>query len=275
MKIKKIMVYAVLVLMLPIIQLVINKLYSLYYDKTYINLNDSSKLKNFEILKVTTTGRLDFVHTDLSENNISVIHFDTVTLNFKIIAKKYIKNNNEETDCITFDSNGKILEMDKYIPRETENDYFIDYERVDGKGNLLYEQPNVKIDSIDHFKNCIVVGNQIPPFPKWKDKASPIYVHHFSKDDFNGRKLNPFRLGGINGNSVSSVWYGLGYCNVRFEDEIIRIKIPFGMNSLFLSATDFDYYAQLNYYSLPEPHLNKVPVRLLVLNDDIYLIRRK
>jgi hypothetical protein len=275
MKIQKIILYATIVLALPIIQLIINKLYSIYYNKTYIKLDDSSSLKKFEVVKVPTQGKLEFFFTDLSANGNSVIYFDTIALNFKIVIKKYMENDNKETDYVTFDQKGNIIEIDKYIPRQTETDYLFDNKRVDGKGKVLYEQQNVKTDSIDHFKNCILVGNQIPPFPKWKERTSPIYVYHFSKDEFYSGKLNPFKIMGINGSSPTSVWYGMAYCNVRFENEIVRIKIPFGLNSLFLNATDYDYYAQLNYYSLPEPYLNRIPVRLLVLDHEVYLIRRK
>lgn len=245
---------------IPFVQLFVNKLYSLHFDKTYSHLDDVSSSDVFEIKNVTIKA----------EHYISTMYLDTIHLVFKVAVTSYIEHNNEETDYITFDKTGKIIEMDKFIPRQTETDYLIDQIKLDGNGRVIEQNENIKMDSADYFKNSIPLKEELSISPKWKDKSSPIYIKHFSKERFNISALNPFKFAGINGNPRSGVWYGFAYCDINMNDHNLKVKIPFGYENFFLTTDG--YFSNLSYYSVPENYLPILPVRFLLLSNKLYMI---
>jgi hypothetical protein len=258
-----------IILCLVAIPLIVNRIYSSFLNKTYTDLNEIHE-KGYIVKKVPLKGQLRFESNDSSENHWSSIYMDTAKLNFKVITTSYAGSNNSVTAYVTFDTTGKILETERYIPHDINGDYVVDLETKDGNDKVIRIVKNVKPDASKHLQDCILLDGVLPPWPNWKDRASPIYIQHFSKTTLDLAELNPFVIGGLNGSAPTSVWYGVAYCDIQFMDQILKIKIPFGYNSLFFNTND--YYSNLQYYRLPQQFEKSVPARMITLDDDVYII---
>ncbi|SHF24329.1 hypothetical protein SAMN04488522_102554 [Pedobacter caeni] len=259
------------ILLIALVPLLVNRIYSARLDKSYRDLTDFSKADGYTLKKVSIKGKLQFQHTDSSADYVSFIYMDTVNLNFKVITKIYTGvGDHYETAYVTFDQTGKIIETDRYIPFETETTYQFDRETLDAEGKVIRRVKDVETDSINNVKNCVLLNGLLPPWPKWKEKSSPVYIRHFAKKELNWSELNPFQLAGINGSGNVSVWSGFAYCDLQFMGKTVKLKIPFGYDSLFFNTND--YYADLQYYTLPEEFMKKLPVRFIQLKNDIYVL---
>jgi hypothetical protein len=259
----------IIILSLVAIPLIVNRIYSIVLDRSYTGLSNIHG-KGYILRKVPLKGQLSSETNELSANSRSSIYMDTVKLNFKVITTSHAGNNNTITAYVTFDQKGRILQTERYIPHETNGDYVVDLETRDGNDKVMQIVKDVKQNSLNHLEDCVLLDGVLRPWPNWKDRASPVYIQHFSKTTLNLSELNPFRIGSINGSSPTSVWYGAAYCDIKFMDQILKIKIPFGYNSLLFNTNDF--YANLQYYGLPKQMEKSMPVRMMTLDDDVYTI---
>ena len=265
------LIIIVAIVLAIVIPLLINRMLAARLNGSYADLSIFSRGVGYTVTKLPIQGRLEFETNDSSADYVSSIYMDTLSLNFKVITKVYTGAHDDfETIYITFNQDGKILEKDRYIPIQTDTAYQINREKQDGKGNITLLANDVK-DDVNHMLNCKLLDGVLPPWPKWKQRSSPIYINHFAMEHFHPSELNPFHIGGINGNGTTSIWSGTAYCDLRFMDRLVKLKIPFGYNSL-VSFTN-DYYADLQYYRLPKAFERKIPVRFLQLENDIYMIR--
>lgn len=264
----------ILLLLIVVVPLIVNRIYSAILDKDYPELTNFPGDKGYVLKKIPLKGKLEFQHTDSSADYTGFIYMDTVTLNFKVVTKTYAgSHDNYETAYITFDKSGKILETDSYIPKQTDSTYQVDRETINGNGEVIRKEKSVKTEAVNHLQNCILLNGVLPPWPKWKNRSSPVYINHFSKRELNLSELNPIRFGGINGGAKTSVWYGFAYCDVQFLGKIVKVKIPFGYDSLLLNTNE--YYAQLQYYTLPDAFIKSMPIRFIKLDNDVYVISAK
>jgi hypothetical protein len=252
-----------------VIPLVVNRIYSTILDKTYTDLGNIHG-KGYILKKVPLKGQLGSESNNLSANYISSIYMDTVEHNFKVITTSYAGSNDYITDYITFDPTGRILETERYIPYDMDGQYVFNLETLDEDEKVIRVVKNVVPERAKHLGDCILLDGLLQPWPNWKDRASPVYIQHFSKTTLNIPNLNPFRLMGINGDAPTSVWYGTAYCDIQFGDQILKIKIPFGYDSLLFNTND--YYSALQYYRLPEQFEKAMHVRMITLDDDVYMI---
>ena len=257
----------------------------MYYNRYYSNLDEASISGDFTVNKIASKGRIDFHFSEemavstsnsdtiMPESITSHIYLDTIHNNLKVSVASYTSGRNEQTDYITFNSTGNIIETNQFIPRETGEGYYIDNITLDSKGKIIRILRDVK-DNLrtEQFKNCILLHPALPNFPKWREETSPVYIRHFSKDEFNGSALNPFKFGGINGSSTASVWYGNAYCDIRIGNRMVKLKIPFGYNNLLLTRSE-DYYAELEYYILPKPYFPNSTTGILISNDNLYIFK--
>lgn len=269
---KMYLIIIVAILSAILIPLLINRIFASILNGSYADPGSFSKGVGYTLTKLPIQGDLEFDTNDSSADYVSSIYMDTLNLNFKVIAKVYAgSHDNFETIYITFDQYGKILEKDRYIPLQTDTRYQLNREKSDGDGNVALRASDVKKDAVNHILNCRLLDGVLPPWPKWKQRTSPVYISHFAMEDFHPSDLNPFEIGGINGNGRTSIWYGTAYCDIRFMDKLVKLKIPFGYDNLLWFTND--YHAKLQYYKLPKEFEHKIPVRFLQLEHDIYILR--
>lgn len=248
------------------------RIYAGILNRSYSELSSPVKSKNVAIDEIPFSGRLDFEHTDSSANYVSSIYLDTLALTFKVVVKNYTGHaDNEETSFITFNRLGEIISTEKYTPVETNNNYHINQQSYTGNGTLIATYIDVKIKPEEHLMHTVLLPGLLKPFPSWKEKSSPVFVRHFVKKKVNLSQLNPFRIGGINGNKKVSIWEGTAYCDVKFENDILKLKLPFGYDALLFNYAD--YYSELQYYKMPAGFEKRFSVKFIQLNNKLYIVR--
>lgn len=288
MKKRKIILLSIaIIILIPVLMLLIEKLYALYYNKSYPSAEQFTKQESWIMTKVPVQGKIDFhfsqppvrsmtvidpTDTIMPETITSSIYLDTINNHFKISTKYYVGNNNEGIDYTTFDLQGKVLQVDQFIPKENKQGYFVHHFIRSGTGKLIQHLSDVKTKGEELFNNCILIKNLLPPFPKWKDKDGPVYIRHFLKQKFNSDEINPFLIGGINGHGRSSLWYGLAYCDVTIGNDQIKLKLPFGSDSTLFDTGE--YSADLHYYALPKVYEQAGPLALMISDNQLYVIHK-
>jgi len=270
---KMLLVLISLIIALCCLSALYNFFFGLVLNKSYKALNGHFRTESFAVDQVPFTGRLVFEHTDSSANYVSSIYLDTLNLTFKIVLKNYTGHaDNEETSFLTFNAKGKILSVEKFVPVETDDQYRINQLSYDERGVLIGTKSDVKLISAALLTNSVLLPGVLKPWPSWKNRSSPVFVRHFVKKKINLSQLNPFRIGGINGNRKVSIWEGTAYCDLKFDNYNLKLKLPFGYDALLFNYAD--YYSELQYYKMPAGFEKDLQIRIIQLDDKIYVVRR-
>ena len=267
----KLPVKIILVLVLisiPLFILLINKLYSIYYDRVYKDINLGLETKFYTIKKINVNGNFIFHFGEEGKCFASggedlygsYLYFDTSGLNFRLVTNRYVPSTvegmsgSEVKVYYTLDQNGNVTES---------TDLSSDNDRI-----------------ANGFNECKLIKDDFLTYQKWQDKTKTIYLKHFSKNKFVWESLNP--LGGIGnptGGQTCPSWEGFGYYDLKLKDETVSFKAPCENGSLLLS-NDYDYSTGLHYYKLPEHIKNVEDISFLVYVKNfevhsLYFIKRK
>lgn len=240
---------------LPFSTLLINKIWSIYYDRTYINIEKGASSDHYSIRKIEVPGYT------------FKFHFSSERA---VLADKTGKS--EQADAsgyLYFDTLKKhiILETEEYIPANTQGDggdMLTHYLRIDLDGKIIEDVKGFYIAGTELLKNSVLLNNELLPFQKWSDPSQAVYMKHFSKNKFNSTCLNPLRgIGNPTGSSPCNYWDGFGYYDIRFNEEVLKVKIPCGSSALFFSE-DHEYATGLDYYQLPDSFRDEFNIAFLV-----------
>jgi len=270
-----------LLIAFPFIVAGVNQVVSLCYDLSYKKLGKYITSKNYTLQHIVLPGRpstseansdmIDslYVHPLKLDSNGNVdtlnsdppvyvkysgqVYLDTIAYNFKIqsIEDSTTAEGNVQdgrSRMITFDTYGNILSMVEYP---------------------LFGNPEL-------IKSCILLKDIILPFQPWQDHKQPIYLNHFSRDDFNSYCLNPLRgWGSSNGAGNCYYWSGEGYYNIRIGGETLKFKAPLQMNALvFPEDHEIEPYT-LNFSVVPERFHKKLNAAFLVSHNQLYMTAKK
>ena len=276
MKYKKAYVFTGTILCLIALTYGYNRLYSLFLNKEYTVIDHYAAGAKYKIRKLALDGKIVFKPIDLPGADPGVIYFDTLLRQFQITTQTYTDDRLEQNNVYTLDGEGNVLTVDQYVPNERDSSYQIDKITRNGFGKIISRIKNVAGEDHygeDHYAPIIPITALLPPWPKYRDKSSPVYIRHFDQAQLNLSDLNPLRLAGMNGGRPSAAWTGIAYCDVTFLSEILKIKLPFDKDNLFFSSNDF--YADMQYYVLPKKYARALDVAFLKIDEDIYMIEPK
>lgn len=248
-----------------------NRVYSLFLNKEYSAIDSYSSPGKYKITKIATEGKIVFTPIDLPGADPGVIYFDTLLHQFKITAQTYTEEGQEQNNVYTFDGRGKILLIDQFVPIERDSSYQTDKVTLNGSGKIISRTNN--IPDGEHYTNAIPIIAILPPWPKYSDNSSPVYIRHFDKARLNLSDLNPLRLAGMNGGRPSAAWSGIAYCDVTFNQEVLKVKIPFDNANLFFGSNEF--YADLQVYSLPKAYANHLDIAFLTIDEEMFIITQR
>jgi len=190
---KILLISTAILLLITLVPLAVNRIYSAMLDKTYTNLSNSSG-KGYKLIKVPIKGKLEYQQNELFGDNEGYIYMDTVTHNFKLATVAYAGFDDADlTTYFTFNTQGSIILTERYIPRQTEDGgYRLDKETLNSKGKVIQVIKDAEINPGKRSPNCILLKGDLSTFPKWKERSSLVYIRHFSKREFNLSALNPF-----------------------------------------------------------------------------------
>lgn len=236
----------------PLLIVAANKLLSVYYNREYTDAYKGASSKSYMITKLDLPQRLSF-------------HFS---------SQRAVMPGEEPEESIT-----SHIFYDKTIQKAfvvTEGYYqhkeygqmpLVENFSIENNGNIT------KTDSIP--PTAKLVKDELIPFQHWKDKTQIIYMRHFAKQDFDPPSLNPFQgMGNPTGGSPSYYWDGPGYYDVKFKNEVIKVKFPC-KSGAFLLSDDYDYNTGLSYYIPPGEDIAFIVDYKNHEPTEVYMIKRK
>ncbi|WP_129715254.1 hypothetical protein [Pedobacter sp. SYP-B3415] len=278
-KVLKIALIVVILLAIPAILLIANRLKAHRLDLTYAALGDHIESRNFILEELTLKGktleyyRFDGEFDQAGELDSALQHleparhwpkdggyvqFDTLKKQFMIGTTEYVSRG------------GK----DGGLPDELKNVCYFDE-----KGKLTGHISNLYSIKKDWRQHAVLLPDFIPNFPQWKDRRSHIYLRHFGIERLETSWLKPFRgMGSPNGAGAAPAWSGTGYFDLTVEGEQIRFRCPATKDGLlFLAANDFD--TDLSYCRFRKVFRKPLPAFLIYQprfgQGRVFIIRRK
>ena len=236
----------------PLLIIAVNKLSSVYYNREYTDADKGAESKNYVISKLNIPQRLSFHFSsdraatpgeESGENITSHIFYDK-TLQKAFVATEGYYEHKEY---------GRMPLVENFA--------------IDNNGNIT------KTDSIP--PSAQLIKDQLIPFQKWHDKSQVIYMRHFAKQDFDPPSLNPFHgMGNPTGGGQSYYWEGPGYYDVKFKNDVLKVKFPC-KSGAFLFSNDYDYNTGLSYYILPDKDIAFIVDYKNYEPTGLYMIKHK
>jgi hypothetical protein len=256
-----------IIILIPFLLLSINKIFAVYYDRTYNDIEKGTSSQNYIMQRINTVGDLVYNNTynywtketldkdglveihDNSKDYNGHIYLDTLTLNFKFGIKEYVS--------------GSVENEDYY--------YEENYLTINKEGKILSRASADSIASV--LKNCILLKDKIPFLKSWEDNSKFIFLKHFSKTGFSPCFIPSMTLGISNTNGVCQTWKGMAYFDLTFKKEKLKFKLPNELrNMIFIDKFDF---GDLAYYEIPKKYIPNLDICFLIHQNDIYIIKRK
>ncbi|WP_256003535.1 hypothetical protein [Pedobacter deserti] len=256
----KVLTVILIVLLIPVLLILINRIKSGNLEKKYPALGQGAGSENFVLLELELKGqKLEYVReegiADRSEEmrkaypglepgrywpkDGGYVCFDTLKNLFMVATTEYV-----------VDKSGMMDEL-KHV-------CFFD---VDGRASgHISEMYNIKQE---WRKHSILLPDHIPNFPNWKADRSELQLRHFGVEEFRTHWLNPFRgMGSPTGVGSAPAWAGTGYFDLHVEGETIRFRSPATRDG-FLLQEPHDFGTDLSYCKFPRSFARKVPAFLV------------
>lgn len=255
-KLKKVLIIIAIITAIPLLVILINNLTSLYYNTKYSDADKGTSSENYTFKKLAIPGIIEY-------------HFDDTSAAVVDINDTIPKEGND--GHLYYDPAQKkiIVETENYVtnPENSIDDKVREYYSIDRNGGIS------KIDSLP--KDILSVKDQLVPFQKWHDNSQIIYMRHFTKQNFHIPSLNPFHgMGNPTGGRPTYYWDGPAYYDVKFNGDILKVKVPCQSGALFFTS-DYEYDTGLYYYLLPELDIAFLVYSKTYEPDAIYMIKHK
>ena len=258
----------IIIVALPFVILLVNKIESRVYNRSYADVNSGVSSAHYQLVKVAVPG------TTFNYNfsgAIAIIQLDDT------IPKE------EAEGYLCYDTVKKqlLVQTEEYVPSKVEGeggDKRIHYVNINMSGQVTADNNGLYLRDSTAYEHAIILNNRMKPFQRWKDDSQEIYLRHFSMDDFNSHSLNPLRgIGNPTGGTSGYSWSGMGYYRISFNGEALKVKLPCRRGSL-LFPEEYDYSTNLSYYLVPKV-LNQPEVAFLVYTPqhgphELYIIKR-
>ncbi|MBB6273970.1 hypothetical protein HDF26_004443 [Pedobacter cryoconitis] len=266
----KILIGLAVIIVIPFLIVAANNLASLFYTRSCKSLDQGASSANYELKRVPLPGFIQSKNGNtnvVDSSSISIgtasqlpvsyvtyegnVYLDTVQDVFKVETKSGGPQNEKyrgQSHYITFNKKGKIL-----------------------------SDTQTKKDSADLAKNGLLLKDQILPFQPWLNQSKPIYIAHFSKDEFNSHCFNPLRgWGSPTGGSVCYFWSGRGFYNLVYNKEVLKFQAAVSSGAvLFSQDDDFSGAYLIKYSEVPERFRSRVEGAFLISEDKLYMVSRK
>ncbi|QEH41826.1 hypothetical protein [Chitinophaga sp. XS-30] len=250
---RKAMIIILVIISIPFLLLLVNYLFSRYYDKTYAVIDEGAVSEHYSIGKINVPGRKFEYHFSSSNpaggEHDGYLYYDT-------LHKR------------------AILQTEEYRPSSGDSvsrSVLTHYLRIDADGNVSGQEE----EGDSPFANAVVLKNELIPFQKWSDATQKVHLQHFGKRKFNFECLNPFSgMGNPTGGSPCYFWDGYGYYNIVFNNETLKVKIPCESGSIFFPA-DHAYRTGLYYYERPEDDIAFLVYAKNHAQHQLFMIKRK
>jgi hypothetical protein len=255
-----------IIILIPFLLLSINKLFAIYYDRTYNDIEKGISSQNYIMERINTVGDLVYNNSynwtkeivdkdgiveihDNSKDYEGHIYLDTLALNFKFGIKEYVSGSVENNDDVYEDNYLTINKEGKIISR-------------------------VSADSVSSvLQNCILLKDNMKFLENWEDNSQFIFLKHFSKTGFSPCFLPSMTLGISNTNGVCQTWEGIAYFDLTFKNEKLKFRLPNELRNMFF-VDKFDF-RNLAYYEIPKKYKHNLDICFLIHQNNIYVIKRK
>ena len=285
MKKRKIILFALgLIVLIPVVVVGVNKIASIFYNANYQDIAKGAFSDHHQISRINLMGYISSHSADskIIDTDSSAMEVDTLVFNEdgsvrEPLADKphYVAYSGEvylDTLQFIFKVETKEDVVNEYHDHMEGKSHFI---TIDPYGKILANRTDAENKPADIFKNCMLLENIILPFQKWSDNTQPIYLSHFSREDFDSECLNPLRgWGSPNGAGACYIYMGHAYMNVKIGDEQLKFKLPCGSKGMLVTVFD-EYSLMMNFSEVPERFRSKVNASFMVFNNDLYMARKK
>ncbi|SEW51071.1 hypothetical protein [Chitinophaga arvensicola] len=266
---KLFIIILLIVVALPFVVLLVNKLISLSYNRSFKDIRETVSSDNYTLVKVKVPGNT-FQYTFASR----FAPEGDPRLEEKDPAEGYL--------CYDVVKKQLVMETEEYVLSEEEGgspDRLVHFVNIDLDGNITADKKGLYLQDSTAFQHAIVLKDHIKTFHHWNDKNEEVSLRHFSMDNFNSNCLNPLRgFGNPNGSGVCYAWSGTGYYVIRMNNELLKVKIPCRREGILIPE-EYEYNTGLSFYKLPAD-ANQPDVAFLVYTprfqpNELYILKKK
>jgi hypothetical protein len=276
MRFKKIALVVLSLVLLPFIILGVNRLTGVFYDRYYTAIDKVPSSAHYILTKVKTEGVL--VEQTAFGTEIDSMWVDTIPLTKTgqpDTSQKPAKVYKTYSGNIYLDTLNNTIKVETTVrlPAKKEYGQGVDqnyFYTINTKGKVIAAVIN-KDSTL--LKNCLLLKDEIRTFQPWPDSNQPVYLNHFTREEFSSDCLDPLRdWGNPTGNNLCYMWSGTGYYKLKFHNETLQFKLPCASKALFFSSPR-DFMTVLGYYQVPARFSHQFDVAFIVYDDTIYLAR--